>query len=85
MKHMRLLVWVTQLGLSVAVPLGGFIWLALWLRTRFDLGVWVVIAGVCLGLFCAIDGLRTSLKNMERMVKKDDNQAPPPVSFNDHE
>lgn len=84
MKHMRLLVWITQLGLSVAVPLGGFVWLSLWLRTKFDLGVWVVVVGVVLGLVCAMDGLRTALKSMERMAKED-NQSPPPVSFNDHE
>jgi len=84
MKHMRLLIWLAQLGLSVAAPLGGFLWLALWLRNRFNLGIWVVIAGVSLGLYCAIDGLRVSLKHMERMAK-DDNQSPPPVSFNDHD
>lgn len=84
MKHLRLLVWLTQLGLSVAIPLGGFVWLALWLRTRFDLGIWVVIVGVILGLICAIDGLRSSLKTMEQM-SKDDHGSPPPVSFNDHD
>lgn len=84
MKHLRLLVWITQLGLSVAIPLGGFVWLAIWLRTRFDLGIWVIIAGVILGLICAIDGLRSSLKAMEHM-SKDDQESPPLVSFNDHD
>jgi len=84
MKKMSLLVFVTQLGLSVAVPLGGFIWLAVWLHQRFDWGVWVVIAGVVLGLVCAIDGLRTTIKAMERMAK-DEKEEKPPVSFNDHE
>ena len=83
MKHIHLLVWITQLGLSVAVPLGGFVWLALWLRTRYELGAWVVIAGVVLGLICAVDSLRTSLRAMERMSKED--KQPPPVSFNEHE
>lgn len=83
MKHIRLLVWLTQLGLSVAVPMGGFVWLALWLRERYNWGTWVIIAGVVLGLICAIDGLRTSLKAMERMAKED--KLPPPVSFNDHD
>ena len=32
MKDLTLLVWLTQLGLSVALPLAGFILLALWLR-----------------------------------------------------
>lgn len=84
MKDLHLLIWLTQLGISVAVPLGGFIWLGIWLRQRFELGVWVVLAGIFVGIVCAIDGLRSSLKAMERMGK-DKNEEPPPVSFNDHE
>lgn len=84
MKNLNMLIWLTQLGLSVAVPLGGFVLLAVWLRQRFDLGFWVVIAGVVLGIICAIDGLRSSLKAMERM-SKDKKDDIPPVSFNDHE
>lgn len=84
MKNLSMLVWLTQLGISVAVPLGGFVLLAVWLRQRFDLGFWVVIAGVVLGIICAIDGLRSSLKAMERM-SKDKKDDIPPVSFNDHE
>ena len=37
MKELNLLVWLTQLGISVAGPLAGFILLAVWLRQRFDL------------------------------------------------
>ena len=84
MKNVNLLIWLTQLGISVAVPLGGFIWLGVWLRQRFDLGVWVVLAGVFVGIVCAVDGLRVSLKAMERMGKPKQ-EDPPPVSFNDHE
>ena len=84
MKNVNLLIWLTQLGISVAAPLGGFIWLGIWLRQRFDLGIWVVLAGIFVGLVCAVDGLRVGLKAMERM-SKDHNEEPPPVSFNDHE
>ena len=85
MKHMNLLIWVTQLGISVAAPLGGFIWLGVYLHSRFQWGVWVVLAGIFLGVVCAIDGLRVSLKAMERMAKDKNDTEPPPVSFNDHE
>lgn len=84
MKDINLLVWITQLGISVAAPLGGFIWLSVFLRNRFDLGVWVVLAGIFIGIVCAIDGLRVSLKAMERMSKSKKDPEPPPVSFNDH-
>lgn len=85
MKDINLLVWLTQLGISVVAPLGGFVWLAVWLRSRFDLGAWIVIAGVLLGVVCAADGLRVSLRAMERMSEKKHEDTPPPVSFNDHE
>lgn len=84
MKNISLLVWLSQLALSVAMPLGGFILLGVWLHDRFGWGVWVIIAGTVLGLICAIDGLRSSLKAMERLAK-DETKEPPPVSFNDHD
>lgn len=86
MKNLNLIVWLTQLGYSVAFPLAGFTLLALWLRQRFDLGIWVVLVGIGLGFICAVDGFRNSLKIMEKLgrdEKKDD--TPPPVSFNDHQ
>lgn len=85
MKNINLLIWLTQLGLSVAVPLGGFIWLGIFLRQRFDLGIWVVLASIFVGVVCAVDGLRVSLRTMERMAKDKKEQEPPAVSFNDHE
>lgn len=85
MKDFKLLLWLTQLGLSVAAPLGGFIWLGIWLRQRFDWGVWVVLVGIFLGVVCAVDGMRVSLKAMEHMSNDKNKEEPPPVSFNDHE
>lgn len=81
---MSLFVFVTQLGLSVAVSLGGFIFLGIWLRQQFDLGIWVVLVGIFLGIVTAVDGLRSSLKAMDRL-SKDKKQDPPPVSFNNHQ
>lgn len=85
MKDLNLLVWLTQLGLSVALPLAGFILLAIWLHESCGWGSWVIWVGLVLGMICAIDGLRTSLKTMERLCRKPKDDAPPPVSFNDHD
>lgn len=84
MKDLSLLVWLTQLGLSVALPLAGFTWLAVWLHSSCGWGTWVIWVGIGLGLICAIDGFRTSLKAMERLSRKPKEDSPPPVSFNDH-
>jgi hypothetical protein len=84
MKNLSLLVWLTQLGLSVAVPMAGFVLLAVWLRNSLGWGQWVIYVGIGLGLICAIDGLRTSLKALERLSRKKD-EPPAPISFNDHD
>ena len=84
MKDLSLLVWLTQLGLSVALPPAGFILLAVWIRTSRGWGDWGIWGGIGLGLICAIDGFRTSLKAMERISRKPKEDSAPPVSFNDH-
>ena len=84
MKNLSLLVWLTQLGFSVAMPLGGFVLLAVWLHDRWGWGDWVVSLGVVLGVIGAVDGLKNALKAMERMAG-DNEDKKPTVSFNDHE
>lgn len=84
MHELRMIVWLTQLGLSAAVPLAGFVWLGVWLRDTFGWGDWVVWAGLALGVYCAVDGLRASLKAMSRIAKTRKTEEPP-VAFNDHD
>lgn len=85
MKDLSLLVWLTQLGFSVAFPLAGFVLLGVWLHDRFGWGQWVIWVGIIVGLICAIDGFRTSLKTLERLTRGKKDKTPPPVSFNDHD
>ena len=70
MKDLNMLVWLTQLGLSVAIPLAGFTWLGVWLRDRFARGSWVVVVGLVIGFICEVDGFRSSLRIMEQMDKR---------------
>ncbi len=84
MKDVSLLTFLTQLGLGVALPLVGFVFLSVWLRDQFGWGNWVVVLGTILGLLFAADGLYWALKTMNRLVKKDKGEKPP-VSFNDHD
>lgn len=79
-----MLIWLTQLGFSVAFPPVVFILLAVWLRNSRGWGNWILWVGVVLGIICAVDGLRVSLKAMEKMSRHKEQQAPP-VSFNDHD
>lgn len=84
MKDLNLLVWLTQLGLSVVLPFVGFPLLALWLKDYFNLGSWVFWIGFILGAITAINGFHNSLKTLEQMSCKKDKENPP-VSFNDHD
>jgi hypothetical protein len=85
MKDLTLLTWLTQLGLSVALPLAGFILLGLWLRDSLCWGDWALWAGIGLGFISAFDGLRISLKALSQLAKNKKADAPPPLSFNDHD
>ena len=84
MKNLQLLTWLTQLGLSTALPLAGFVLLAVWLKNRFGLGAWVLFVGIALGVFSAIDGFYKSLKALEKL-SEDEKKDKPPVSFSEHE
>ncbi len=84
MKDLQLLTWLTQLGLSTAVPLAGFVLLAVWLQNRFGLGTWVLFVGIGLGLIVALDGFVRNLKLLSRLGG-DKKQKTPPVSFGEHQ
>lgn len=84
MKDFGLLIWLTQLGLSVAIPLAGFTLIGAWLHVSAGFGRWTIWCGLILGLISAVSGLRDSLNAMERIAKDRKKQDPPPVAFNDH-
>lgn len=85
MKDIKLLVWLTQLGLSVVFPLAGFILLALWLQQQFSWGAWVFWVGLALGLITAVSGFVNSLQMMLRMSESAKKKGPPPTAFNQHD
>jgi Na+-driven multidrug efflux pump len=84
MKDLSLLVWLTQLGLSVALPPVCFILLAVWLRDSCGWGGWVLWVGILLGIYCAITGFISSMKTLKQLTS-DKKQEEPPVSFNEHD
>lgn len=85
MKDLSLIVWLSQLGLSTALPLGGFILLAVWLNRHVGWGEWVIWVGVALGMISAIHGFVNSLKALSLLAKRKKDAEPPTVSFNDHD
>ena len=54
MKEVNLLIWMTQLGLSVALPLIGFAFLGVWLNQSCGFGSWTVWTGLILGILSGV-------------------------------
>lgn len=85
MKDLTLLVWLTQLGISVAVPLCVFVGGALWLQNRFAMGSWIVIVGIVLGGSLAIYEFYRMMKLLDKVGNKKKEKETNAVFFNDHE
>ena len=84
MKLLSLLVWVGQFGLSIIFPTLFFLLLAVWLQTRFDLGLWIVIVLGILGILTSVQTTRSCLRSLRRAAEEAAGIKEPPVSFNDH-
>jgi hypothetical protein len=82
-KDLSLLVWLSQLGLSVALPPAVLILGAVWLMNQFGWGQWVLWVGIGLGIYCAITGFLSSLRTLSQLTK-DKKQDKPVISFNEH-
>ena len=81
MKDLSLLVFLSQLGLSVVLPIAGFALLGAWLDRQFGWGVWAIIICTVVGLTVAVQGLVNMLRTMDRLAK---DKKEHPVSFNEH-
>lgn len=85
MKFLSLLLWVTQFGLSVLFPLCFFLLLAVWLQSRFGLGLWIVIVLGILGLLTSISTARSCIRSLRKDAEAAGEQKEPPIAFNDHD
>ena len=76
-KWVSYLVWLTQLGLSIATPLVGFILLGVWLHNSRGWGGWTVPVGVLLGLMGAVGGIWSGFRTLHRLTQADEKPTPP--------
>ena len=84
MKLLNLLMWVTQFGLSILFPLCFFLLLAVWLKQKFQLGMWIIVVLGILGVLITISTVRANLKALRKAADEAASQTPPPMAFNDH-
>lgn len=85
MKYLSLLTWVGQFGFSILFPLCFFLMLAVWLRDRYGLGMWIVIVFGVLGFLTSISTVRACLRSMRKEVERLSGKNERPLSFNDHD
>lgn len=84
MKMLSLLIWVGQFGFSIIFPILFFLLLAVWLQSRFGLGMWIVAVLGILGLLTSISTARACLRSLRKAAQEAASQDPPPTAFNDH-
>ena len=86
MRTVRMLALFSQLGISVVSPLVIFIWGSVYLSRRFELGGWIILIGVFLGLYSAIYGFINIAQAMRREADAEEfEKSAPPISFNEHD
>ncbi len=84
MKILSLLMWVGQFGFSVIFPTVFFLYLAVWLQTKFGFGPWILILLGILGVMTSISTTRSCLASLRKAAEEASGKSDPPVSFNDH-
>ena len=81
-KLCRGIALVGQLGFSLITPPVVLLGLAHWLQTKYQLGVWVTIVALILGLLTSAS---TALQFYRKLsAKKKDNSPKPPRGYGDH-
>ena len=66
---------VTQFGISTITPMLLCIFAALWLKNRFELGDWVVLVGVLLGVGSGFMSMMKMIRQMSELSRKEDDDA----------
>ena len=63
---------VTQFGIGIITPMLLCIFAALWLKSRFALGDWVVLIGVFFGMGSGFLSMLKMIRQMSELSKKED-------------
>ena len=84
MKLLNLLMWVTQFGLSILFPFCFFLILAVWLQTKYALGIWIVAVLGVLGLLTSFSTAKSCLQSLLKEMDRASDRKDPPPAFNDH-
>lgn len=84
MKFLSLLMWVGQFGFSIIFPTLLFLLIAVWLRAKFGLGIWIVAVLGILGIMTSISTTRSCWHSMQKAAEEASGRKEPPIGFNHH-
>lgn len=84
MKILNLLMWVGQFGFSVIFPTVFFLILAVWLQSKFGLGMWILILFGILGILTSVSTTKSCLRSLRKAAEEASGENRRPISFNDH-
>ncbi|MBQ9148636.1 MAG: AtpZ/AtpI family protein [Oscillospiraceae bacterium] len=85
MKHLSLIMWVTQFGVSLVFPLFVFLWLGHWLQNEFGFGIWIMAVCGIIGFLTSVSTAKSCWKSMRKAAEElSQRDEPPTVAFNDH-
>lgn len=84
MKFLSLLMWVGQFGFSILFPTCFFVLLAVWLQTKFGLGMWIVLVLGAVGLLTSLSTARSCLRAILKEIERSSDRNDPPPAFNEH-
>lgn len=62
---------VSQLGLSILVPVALCIIAAGWLRSKFSLGSWIMIIGILAGIGSGICSMISFIKTVQKRIHEE--------------
>lgn len=85
MKILNLLMWVGQFGLSVIFPTLFFLCAGVWIRSRFGLGLWVIVVCGILGLLTTVSTVKSCMRSLRKAADEASGTRELPVSFNRHQ
>lgn len=71
----RSVAFFLQIGWSVVVPIVVMSWLSSWLCNRFDIGPWLMVVGIVIGLLTAVAGFIRTLRAALASLPQDEDRG----------
>jgi F0F1-type ATP synthase assembly protein I len=63
---MKALAWMTQFGLNMVTPIVLCIIVAAWLKNKFNIGDWIIIAAVVIGVGSSFVNMFSFIKTVKK-------------------